>query len=201
MQLIADVSGWFASGTPAAGGFGGRWRRLRVLDTRGGQGAVGPVVAGHRRCSLQVRGVAGVPASGVAAVVLNVTVTQPTAAGFVTVYPGGVARPTASSLNFVAGETVPNLVVAPVGADGRVDFFNGSGGTVQVIADVSGWFSGPTLTGVTSLVGGTGNDYCALLSTGGVDCGASTQRASSATEPRTTATCRPPSGASAEPER
>ena len=66
------------------------------------------------------------PASGVSAVVLNVTATQPTAPGHLTVYPDGVARPTTSSLNFSAGETIPNLVVAPVGADGKVDFYNGS---------------------------------------------------------------------------
>ena len=80
----------------------------------------------------------GVPASGVSAVVLNVTVTQPTAAGHITVYPDGTSRPLAANLNFVAGQTVPNLVVAPVGADGKVDLYNGSAGTVQLIADVSG---------------------------------------------------------------
>ena len=36
--------------------------------------------------------------------------------------------PLASNLNFVAGQTIPNLVVAPVGADGKVDFYNGSSG-------------------------------------------------------------------------
>ena len=81
----------------------------------------------------------GVPASGVGAVVLNVTVTQPTAPGILIVYPDGVTRPNSSNLNFVAGQTVPNLVIAPVGANGKVDFYN-SAGTVQMIADVSGWF-------------------------------------------------------------
>ena len=68
------------------------------------------------------------------------TVTAPTKAGFVTVSGGGTTRPTASSLNFVAAQTVPNLVVAPVGADGKVDLYNNSGGTVQLIADVSGYY-------------------------------------------------------------
>ena len=49
---------------------------------------------------------------GVGAVVLNVTVTDAQGPGFVTVYPCGAVRPLASSLNFVAGQTVPNAVIA-----------------------------------------------------------------------------------------
>jgi hypothetical protein len=40
---------------------------------------------------------------------------------------------------------VPNLVVTPVGADGEVDFYNSSAGTVQVIADVSGYVGSGTV--------------------------------------------------------
>lgn len=68
------------------------------------------------------------------------TVIESTAAGYLTVWPHGVTQPNASNLNFTAGETIPNLVIAPVGADGKVDFYNGSNGTVQIIADVSGYF-------------------------------------------------------------
>ena len=68
---------------------------------------------------LQVGGVGGVPANAAAAV-LNFTVTNPAGVGFVTVYPCGVARPEASNLNFVAGQTVPNLVLAKLGTSGRV---------------------------------------------------------------------------------
>ena len=48
--------------------------------------------------------------------------------------------PTASNLNFVAGQTIPNLVVVPVGADGSIRLFNGSGGAVDLIADVAGYY-------------------------------------------------------------
>ena len=115
----------------------------RILDTRSDIGATGPVAAGGT-VSLQVDGQGGVPASGVAAVVLNVTVTQPQDAGYLTVYPDGSTLPVTSSLNHTAGETVPNLVIAPVGADGKVDIYNGSAGTVQILADVSGWFASGT---------------------------------------------------------
>jgi hypothetical protein len=75
-------------------------------------------------------------------VVLNVTVTGPQRSGVVTAFAGGAVKPLASNLNFVAGQTVPNLVVVPVGADGTVSLANGSAGTVQLVADVSGYHLG-----------------------------------------------------------
>ncbi|MDP8991449.1 MAG: hypothetical protein M3N31_00045, partial [Actinomycetota bacterium] len=78
-----------------------------------------------------------VPTAGVSSVVVNVTVTEPTAAGFLSVTPsGGHAT---SNLNFVPGQTVPNLVIPAVGSDGRVRVFN-SAGTTHVVFDVVGWF-------------------------------------------------------------
>ena len=87
----------------------------------------------------QVAGLAGVPATGATAVVLNVTGTASGGDGFVTVWPSGTARPTASNLNFVTTmQTRPNLVIVPIGTDGKVNFFSQSG--VHLIADVSGYF-------------------------------------------------------------
>jgi hypothetical protein len=86
-----------------------------------------------------VAGVAGVPANATS-VVLNVTVTEPIGPeSFLTLFPNGTARPLASNLNFVAGETVPNLVVVRV-QNGKVSIYNNVGAT-HVIADVQGWFS------------------------------------------------------------
>jgi hypothetical protein len=73
------------------------------------------------------------------AVVLNVTVTQPQQAGYLTVYPVGEGKPNASNLNFSRGETVANLVVVP--SNGVLDIANNSGGTVQVVADLEGYYS------------------------------------------------------------
>ena len=112
----------------------------RLLDTGSGVGADQAAVAAYGTIHLQVSGRGGVPASGVSAVVLNVTVTAPTKAGFLSVYGEGDALPGTSNLNFVAAQTVPNLVIAAVGIDGKVAFHNGSGGTVQLVADVSGYF-------------------------------------------------------------
>ena len=136
-HLIADVMGWFPDGSEFTG-----LAPARVLDTRSGVGAPKAAVAAGGTLSLKVAGVGGVPATGVGAVVLNVTVTQPTAAGHVIVWPAGVARPVTSNLNFVKAQTVPNLVVVKVGSGGYVDLYNSSGST-QLIADVMGWFPVP----------------------------------------------------------
>lgn len=90
--------------------------------------------------SVGVTGVGGVPATGVAAVMLNVTVTQPSAISYLTLYPTGASRPLASNLNFVAGQTVPNAVMAKVGTGGKISIYNAAG-SAQVIADVSGWYA------------------------------------------------------------
>ncbi|HET7720483.1 MAG TPA: hypothetical protein VFK43_10985, partial [Acidimicrobiales bacterium] len=91
---------------------------------------------------LLVTGQGGVPATGVSAVAMNVTVTRPSATSFLTLYPTGTARPLASNLNFAAGRTIPNLAVVKIGAGGRVTIYN-LAGTVDVIVDVAGWFSDP----------------------------------------------------------
>ena len=143
-HLVADVMGWFPEGdcyeglTPA-----------RVLDTRVGNGAPAGTVGRRSELSVPVTGRGGVPSTGVAAVVLNVTVTEPTAESFVTVWPSDQPRPWASNLNMVAGQTMPNLVIAKVSPDGRVSLYNNEGST-HLVADVVGWL--PTGSGYHGLV-------------------------------------------------
>src|SRR5450631_288277 len=129
-----------AAAVPTPGGFTSLVPS-RLVDTRTGLGAPKAAVAPGGTVHLTVAGVGGVPNSGVSAVVLNVTVTAPTRAGFITVYGDGTTRPATSNLNFVAGQSVPNLVIAQVGAGGNVALYNGSAGTVHLVADVSGWFT------------------------------------------------------------
>ncbi|MFJ8138840.1 hypothetical protein [Streptomyces sp. NPDC096013] len=135
VDLLADVTGYFsATGstfTPAG--------PLRLLDTRSGLGARPGAVAPGGLVSLPVTGTAGVPSSGVTAVVLTVTVTAPSAGGYLTVHPHGLPEPGVSNLNFGAGQTISNMVVVPV-VDGRVTFANHTG-SVQVIADLAGYYS------------------------------------------------------------
>jgi hypothetical protein len=41
----------------------------------------------------------------------------------------------------VAGETIPNMVMVPVGPNNTVAIYNGSSGTVDVIADTLGYYN------------------------------------------------------------
>ncbi|MFN8037901.1 MAG: FG-GAP-like repeat-containing protein [Acidimicrobiales bacterium] len=125
----------------------------RILDSRPAPEQVGPFATpwgpGTTR-EVQVAGVGGVPADATA-VTLNVTVTGTSAASFLTVWPTGTPRPTASNLNWAAGQTIANAVTVKVGAGGAVSVFNPSGST-QVIVDVVGWYDRS----------GTGAGYTAL---------------------------------------
>jgi hypothetical protein len=116
---------------------------VRIFDSRPGE-PQGAVVIDQQRYGganvlrVAVAGVGGVPSSGAGAVSLNVTVVDPIGPGFVTVFPCGVL-PLASSVNFVAGATVANAVIAPVSAAGEVCFF--ASVDAYVLADVNGWFA------------------------------------------------------------
>ncbi|MFF5176348.1 hypothetical protein ACFY3U_27525 [Micromonospora sp. NPDC000089] len=113
----------------------------RLMDTRSGLGAAKAKIGADRKVDLQVAGRGGVPADGVAAVVLNVTVTGPTANSFLTVYPAGEAKPTASSVNFAKGWLGSNNVTVKLGAAGRVSVYNRFG-TTDVVVDVVGFYAG-----------------------------------------------------------
>jgi hypothetical protein len=127
----------------------------RLMDTRTGLGGTTTAIGPGRVASLQVTGRGGVPTGGVGSVVLNVTVTGPTAGSFLTLYPSGEARPTASSINFPAGWLGSNNVTVKVGADGKVLVYNQSGST-HVVVDVVGFYASSE-TVRTSL--GTGGQY------------------------------------------
>lgn len=114
----------------------------RVLDTRVGTGFSRPL-APSETISLPVTGRGEIPSTGVSAIVANLTAVVPSAAGYLTIWPSGVAQPTVSNVNFSAGEVVPNQVTVGVGSDGRVQLFN-SGATTDVLLDVVGWFATET---------------------------------------------------------
>ncbi len=112
----------------------------RLLDTRDGTGRPAPGAVGPGQAfDLLVVDRGGVPKDATA-VALNITVTEPTASSYLTVWPTGKERPLAASLNMVPNQTVPNLVLAQVGTDGQVSIFNYEGFT-HIVADVLGYFS------------------------------------------------------------
>jgi hypothetical protein len=139
-DVVVDVNGWFAGGSAFHA-----VSPQRIFDTRGeSANALRTVPAAKVGDAnvLEVKVVdlagAGIPAAGVAAVSLNVAVTNPDAAGFVTVYPCGT-RTLVASVNYVAGQTVSNAVIAPVSATGTVCFY--ALRPTDLVVDVNGWFS------------------------------------------------------------
>jgi hypothetical protein len=131
-HLIADLAAYYATGSGA--GFGAA-PPSRVLDTRAGVGRAGALGPGQ---SFMLSVQSAVPYRATA-VVLNLTGTAPTASTFVTAWPDGRPRPTASNLNLVAGQTAPNLVTVALGDNATVSLFNNAG-SVHLLADVAGYY-------------------------------------------------------------
>ena len=84
--------------------------------------------------------------------VMNVTVASPTSAGFVQVSPTPVVKGAFSNLNPEPGRTIANLVVVPLGTGGQVDLYAEmyGGGTLDLLADVVGYFTDSTAPDSTS---------------------------------------------------
>ncbi len=147
-DVVVDINGWFATGA-AFTSVGPK----RVFDTRPGNSpdALRTIpkskIHANGMIEVQLTGLAGyVPVVGATSVSLNVIVTNPEASGFITVYSCG-ARALVSNVNYVAGQTVANAVVAPVSATGTVCFY--SLAAVDLVVDINGWFAaGSGFTGV-----------------------------------------------------
>ncbi len=144
-----------AQNAPDALGAGGEYHPLlpaRVYDSRPatavGEAAPGPKPAtpSQPTFDIDLLGRGGVPdrPADVLAVVVNITVTEPTAAGWLNAYGAGAAGGLASIVNFAAGQTVPNLAIVRPGANGDLTlklFTQNPSGSAHVVVDVFGWFS------------------------------------------------------------
>lgn len=129
---------------------------VRLMDTRpggttvDGQSAGGGPLAGTTTYNLNVLGRNVIPPSGVTAVALNVTVTNPTNVGFITVWPTGTTQPTASNLNLAPGVSISNQVIAKIGINGQISIYvYCNNGSANIIVDVAGYF--PSTTDLTPL--------------------------------------------------
>ncbi len=132
-NTTATTGGSYVSVTPT-----------RIADTRANSGKA---YAGDTLATggtLQVQVPTSVVPAGATGVVLNVTAIDPSAAGFISVLPGGATVPTGSSLvsnlNFAAGATVANLVTVGLSSTGTVEIFNHVGST-NVAVDVEGYYT------------------------------------------------------------
>jgi hypothetical protein len=140
-HLIVDIVGYYQGGNggfPSSAGLYVPAGPLRLTDTRPGAEQVGyggpkPVAGGSVTVNPSL--------SSASAVIMNVTLTEATSAGFVTVFPSGTTRPLASNLNATrVGQTIPNHTIVALGSDQRAAIFTQNGS--HLIADLLGWFTG-----------------------------------------------------------
>lgn len=146
-NVIVDVAGYFDTGAPsnaAGAAFTGLPTPVRLADTRQAGSALGGRFSPGDDRALQIAGANGVPRN-VSAVVLNVTGAGPAGIGYATVYPSDRSRPGSSNLNLNPGANRANLVVVPVGADGRVRFAV-SETSSDLIVDVFGYYAAGNAT-------------------------------------------------------
>ena len=109
-----------------------------AAQCNGGGGNPGSTLTLGGTKSITVAGDFGVP-SDATAVVLNVTVVNPTAPGYLSVYPRGAAQPMASNIDYVNGQVVPNLVEVGTGTAGEVTFVASM--PTDIVVDVEGYTS------------------------------------------------------------
>lgn len=113
----------------------------RVVDTRGTPDGplAGPALVAAASRVFDLANHCGIPPTA-KAVSLNVTVTQPTEAGDLRLYPAGLAAPLVSSINWVAGQTRANNAVAVLSPTGLAVLCDQASGSVHLILDVNGYF-------------------------------------------------------------
>jgi len=144
-DVLVDVLGWFGGGGAQPAFVGAV--PLRLVDTRNAIGGPAAVITPTtprsvpvRNVTVSVNGVARQVPADASAVALNVTMVTARAAGFATVWPCGTPQPEASNVNFAAGATVANGVVAPIGPDGSVCVATSA--DAHLLVDIAGWFAG-----------------------------------------------------------
>lgn len=111
-----------------------------LLDTRDGTGttSAGRVPA-HGSVTFQVTGRAGIPATGVSAVALNLIALNPAKFGWFTLYPSDQPT-TASTLTYAGGETVVGEDFTRLTSTGKVTVVNNSDGDVGIAIATDGYF-------------------------------------------------------------
>ena len=155
-DVIVDLEGYYTSSSS-----GGKYVALqpeRICDTRLGNPSgltgeyaqcTGHTLSPYIPLDVTVAGIASVPVSGVASVVLNITSVNERGNGYITVYPANLSSPpTSSNVNFTKGEgAVPNRVIIPVSSDGTVDLVSNT--DTNAIVDITGYYTSSSSSSTT----------------------------------------------------
>jgi len=140
-RLIIDVTGYSVPGSGVT-----VQSSQRLFDTRHDTYEVavpGPIAPGVIY-TVPVAGNAGVPADATA-VVANVTVTSVSAAGHLKMWAAGAPEPPTSVLNYAVGQDKANSQLIGLDSAGMISFMSTSAGTVQVVVDIVGYVTTPTV--------------------------------------------------------
>ena len=117
-----------------------------------------PALVGQASRVFPVAGHCGIPTSA-QAVSMNIAVTNTAGLGFIAIWPEGAAQPVPliASLNFSAGQTIDNNVLAGLGTNGGVNVF--ARVATDLIIDVNGYFDlgAAGARGATGPTGPAGN--------------------------------------------
>lgn len=167
IDLIIDVAGYYTTGSNST--FVPLTPK-RIVDTRyngtrynnnpnWGIGPVTQYLAPNTTTAIKVTGTGGVPETGVSpvsTVILNVVADAATTAtssqiGFLTVWASGDAQPGVLTMSYYGAESASNLVMAKVGADGKINIHNYYAAT-ELIIDVVGYFTTGTGPGAPTNV-------------------------------------------------
>jgi hypothetical protein len=142
IQVIGDVAGYYTGGTPNAPGAFQAIPFQRAFDTRPSNPlAPGSVTA------MPIAGHGGVPATGVAAVLANLTVLSPARAGSVSTWASDASWDGSASASFTAGRTEQDVLSVALGSDGTAMIRNNTGAPLQVVLDLIGYYLNGTPTG------------------------------------------------------
>ena len=170
VDILVGVQGFLVSPTaPEAGDQYQDVPESRIADTRSGNGGVPatPIPAGGS-ITIAATGVAGVPSTGVASVAESVAALNPTAKGYLSVYPADGVDPGEPGVNFDVSDTQDNDMSAPllsaVSPSGQEKITNHSSGSVDVVVSVRGYFIAPTTPSAPTQVNAGIQDGSAIIS-------------------------------------
>ncbi|MFL6163570.1 MAG: hypothetical protein ACJ74U_15270 [Jatrophihabitantaceae bacterium] len=115
----------------------------RIFDTR-----TSHPIAPRAIARMRIQGAAGLPAAGISAVTVTLSVLNPAATGSISVFPSGTTWPGAATVSFAAASTQQNTVTAQLGSDGALSVRNNTAAALQLVADVVGYYTaGPAVPG------------------------------------------------------
>lgn len=143
-HVIVDLFGYYTASGPTATGRSLAVTPTRIFDSR----QSGRMNADQTR-TVQVTGIGGIPANGVSAAIVNLTMTRAATTAYASVWAGGAAVPSplTSNINVTAGDTRANQVIAPVGAGGSISIRTNQ--LADVVVDVVGYVTSSTASAST----------------------------------------------------